>query len=140
MFQFFQLLPTLTVLENVALPLQLRQLWARPDIGRARALLERVGMAEHLTKLPSELSGGEKQRVALARALVNAPPLVIADEPTGNLDSATGEQIIRLLADEHASGTTVVLVTHEARLAETATRRIVMRDGRIAEDDGPRLA
>jgi putative ABC transport system ATP-binding protein len=137
MFQFFQLLPTLTVLENVALPLQLRQLWARPDIGRARELLERVGMSEHLTKLPSELSGGEKQRVALARALVNAPLLVIADEPTGNLDSATGEQIIRLLADEHASGTTVVLVTHEARLAEAATRRIAMRDGLIADDDGP---
>ncbi len=130
-FQFFQLLPTLTVLENVALPMQLRHLWASPDLGRAEEMLVRVGMGEHLHKLPSEISGGEKQRVALARALVNDPPILIADEPTGNLDSATGEQVINLLVEQHRVGKTVILVTHEARLAEVASRRVYMLDGRL---------
>ena len=130
-FQFFQLLPTLTVLENVALPMQLRHLWASPDLGRAEEMLVRVGMGEHLHKLPSEISGGEKQRVALARALVNDPPILIADEPTGNLDSATGEQVINLLVEQHGTGKTVILVTHEARLAEVASRRVHMLDGRL---------
>ncbi len=130
-FQFFQLLPTLTVLENVLLPMQLRDLWVRVDAQRARAALERVGMAAHLDKLPAELSGGEKQRAALARALINDPPILIADEPTGNLDSATGEQIVALFEAYHQQGKTVILVTHEERLAEAATRRLHMLDGRV---------
>jgi len=130
-FQFFQLLPTLTVLENVALPGHLRQLWARPNLTPAREMLARVGMGDHLHKLPSELSGGEKQRVALARALVNDPPILIADEPTGNLDSATGATIAALLAEQHQNGKTILLVTHERSLAELASRRIEMRDGRV---------
>lgn len=133
-FQFFQLLPTLTVLENVLLPLQLRDLWGRVEAQRARALLERVGMADHANKLPAELSGGEKQRVALARALVNDPPILIADEPTGNLDSATGEQIVGLFESYHRQGKTVILVTHEERLAAAATRRLHMLDGRVDGD------
>ena len=133
-FQFFQLLPTLNVLENVLLPMQLRDLWARVDAGRARAVLERMGMGAHLFKLPAELSGGEKQRVALARALVNDPPILIADEPTGNLDSATGEQIVALFEDYHRMGKTVILVTHEERLAEAATRRVYMLDGQVHRD------
>jgi putative ABC transport system ATP-binding protein len=133
-FQFFQLLPTLTVLENVALPVQLRRLWSRPDPAAAREALERVGMAAHADKLPSELSGGERQRVALARALVNNPPILVADEPTGNLDSATGVQIVNLFAEEHRAGKTVILVTHEHHLAEAALRCIEMRDGRIVKD------
>lgn len=136
-FQFFQLLPTLTVLENVSLPRQLRQLWRSDDTERALEILERVGMAEHAAKLPSELSGGERQRVALARALINDPPILVADEPTGNLDSATGEQIVRLFQEQHRLGKTVILVTHEPRVAEVATRRIHMLDGRIVEaEDG----
>ena len=130
-FQFFQLLPTLTVLENIALPMQLRQLWASPDLNRAREMLACVGLSDHAHKLPSELSGGEKQRVALARALINDPPMLIADEPTGNLDSTTGEQVVDLLADQHRAGKTVILVTHEPRLAEAASRHIRMLDGRI---------
>ena len=137
-FQFFQLLPTLTALENVSLPRQLRQLWRSDDMGRALEILERVGMTEHAAKLPSELSGGERQRVALARALINDPPILVADEPTGNLDSATGEQIVRLFQEQHRLGKTVILVTHEPRVAEIATRRIHMLDGRIVnvEDGG----
>lgn len=134
-FQFFQLLPTLTVVENVALPAQLRRLWSRPDPALAMAALERVGMAHHAHKLPSELSGGEKQRVALARAVINDPPILVADEPTGNLDSATGAHIVQLFAEEHRAGKTVILVTHESHLAEVASRRIHMRDGRIAAED-----
>ena len=130
-FQFFQLLPTLTVLENVALPAQLRTLWGRGDTTRAEALLQQVGMAEHATKLPSELSGGERQRVALARALMNDPELLVADEPTGNLDTTTGEAIIGLLGDVHSQGKTVVLVTHDHHLAAMAERQIMMRDGRL---------
>ena len=130
-FQFFQLLPTLTVLENVALPAQLRTLWGSDDTVRAEALLERVGMIDHASKLPSELSGGERQRVALARALMNDPELLVADEPTGNLDSATGEAIITLLGDVHRAGKTVVLVTHDRHLAGLTGRQVHMRDGRI---------
>ncbi len=130
-FQFFQLLPTLTVLENVTLPMQLRRIWSNPDPGRAEEVLARVGMAGHLHKLPSELSGGEKQRVAVARALVNDPPILIADEPTGNLDSLTGTRIVHLLAQQHQAGKTVVLVTHEHHLARRASRQIRLLDGRV---------
>jgi len=130
-FQFFQLMPTMTVLENVTLPMYLMNLWRRPDTHRARETLERVGMMQHAAKLPSELSGGEKQRVALARALANDPPIIIADEPTGNLDSTTGGDIVRLFEEQHAMGKTVILVTHERRLASVATRRIRLVDGRM---------
>ena len=130
-FQFFQLLPTLTVLENVALPMQLRSLWGNHDSGRVREMVARVGMIEHANKLPSEISGGEKQRVALARALINDPPILIADEPTGNLDSATGADIVSLFEEQHKAGKTVILVTHEEYLTKVATRRIRMLDGRI---------
>jgi putative ABC transport system ATP-binding protein len=137
-FQFFQLLPTLTVLENVLLPMQLRSLWGGGvDRARAHAVLERVGMSAHLHKLPSELSGGERQRVALARALANDPPILIADEPTGNLDTATGGDVIRLFREQHEAGKTVILVTHERRLANVASRRVRMLDGRIQAGDGP---
>ena len=133
-FQFFQLLPTLTVLENVLLPMQLQRLWSQPDQGKALAMIAQVGMTGQEGKLPSELSGGERQRIALARALINDPAIIIADEPTGNLDSGTGQGIIDLLRDEHRRGKTVVLVTHEERLAEMASRRVVMADGRVAAD------
>ncbi len=135
-FQFFQLLPTLTVLENVTLPLQLRRLWSQPDGRIAKAMLERVGMSAHLDKLPAELSGGEKQRVALARALINDPPILIADEPTGNLDSATGAHIIELLHEQHRMGKTVVMVTHESTLAESCSCRLWMKDGQVDGHDG----
>ncbi|MBC7236578.1 MAG: ABC transporter ATP-binding protein [Chloroflexi bacterium] len=140
-FQFFQLLPTLTVLENVLLPMQLRDLWGgEGDVARAEAILERVGMGAHLYKLPAELSGGERQRVALARALANDPPVLIADEPTGNLDSATGADIVRLFQEQHQAGKTVILVTHEQRLAGVAGRVVHMLDGQIYDGNAPSLA
>lgn len=130
-FQFFQLLPTLTALENVMLPMELRN--AFPDHRRARALeaLARVGLQDHAHQLPSELSGGEQQRVAIARALINDPPILLADEPTGNLDTQTSEQVLQLFSELHRAGKTIVLVTHEQALARAASRLVLMRDGRI---------
>ena len=133
-FQFFQLLPTLTALENVVLPMDLRGAHAGRRRERAMRLLERVGMAARADHLPAELSGGEQQRVAIARALANDPPILLADEPTGNLDTANAAQVIALLAEIHRDGKTVVLITHEQRLAAAAQRRIRMMDGRIVED------
>lgn len=137
-FQFFQLLPTLTALENVLLPLYLRGVKAKVqgDQRRKQALanLELVGLLDHAQHLPSELSGGEQQRVAIARALANDPPLLVADEPTGNLDTQTGElifSIFRRLADE---GKTVIYVTHDNHLAQQARRLIQVRDGQILSD------
>jgi putative ABC transport system ATP-binding protein len=132
-FQSFHLLPTLTAEENVAVPLELRgERDARP---RARALLATVGLADRGHHLPAQLSGGEQQRVALARAFVAEPPILLADEPTGNLDSATGERVLALLADLRArTGTTMVLVTHDASLAARADRVITLRDGRVESD------
>lgn len=134
-FQFFQLLPTLTAIENVMLPMELRNTFA--DERRARALLalERVGLRERAVQLPSELSGGEQQRVAIARALVNDPPILLADEPTGNLDTETGERVVALLEELNRAGKTIVLVTHEETLARAASRIIRVRDGRVREDD-----
>lgn len=133
-FQFFQLLPTLTALENVMLPMELRN--AFPDHRRARALdaLARVGLQDHAHQLPSELSGGEQQRVAIARALINDPPILLADEPTGNLDTQTSEQVLQLFSELHRSGKTIVLVTHEQSLARAASRIVSMRDGRIESE------
>jgi putative ABC transport system ATP-binding protein len=129
-FQFFHLLPSLTALENVRVPLEIA---GAADAGpRADALLNEVGLAPRRHHYPSQLSGGEQQRVAIARALANNPPILLADEPTGNLDSGTGHQVIDLLIDvNRRRGTTVVLVTHDAELAQRADRTIALRDGRI---------
>lgn len=141
-FQFFQLLPTLTALENVTLPLELRGAALTPNaLGgrdgfrrRSQEALARVGLAERATQLPSELSGGEQQRVAIARALINDPPILLADEPTGNLDSATALSIMNLLSGLAASGKTILLITHEDSFAHAAHRIVRMRDGRIEEE------
>jgi putative ABC transport system ATP-binding protein len=132
-FQSFQLLPSLTALENVMLPLELRG--QRNARAAAAEYLQRVGLAERQTHYPRQLSGGEQQRVAIARAFASAPKILFADEPTGNLDTATGAHIIDLLFDlNRASDTTLVLVTHEQRLAERCTRRIEMAGGAMISD------
>jgi putative ABC transport system ATP-binding protein len=134
-FQFFQLLPTLTALENVTLPLELGGRARNGHRQKAEQALARVGLAERAHQLPSELSGGEQQRVAIARALINDPPILLADEPTGNLDSSTSQSIAELLAGLAASGQTILLVTHEERLARAAHRIVRMQDGRIVGDE-----
>jgi len=136
-FQFFQLLPTLTALENVMLPMELRGTYRGQRRERAMTVLETVGLADVADHLPSELSGGEQQRVAIARAIANDPPILLADEPTGNLDTETGQRIVELLAHLHAQGKTVVLVTHEQYLTAAATRVIAMRDGQVVADGPP---
>ena len=133
-FQFFQLLPTLTALENVMLPMELRNTFPDGRHARALAALERVGLVERATQLPSELSGGEQQRVAIARALVNDPPILLADEPTGNLDTETSEHVVTLLGELNRAGKTIVLVTHEQTLARAASRIVQVRDGRIIRE------
>jgi len=134
-FQSYQLIPTLTAEENVMLPHELLGLDAGAGRNRARALLDQVGLAERLDHYPVQLSGGEQQRVALARAFMTAPPLLLADEPTGNLDSATGAHILQLLLEMNRNaGATLVLVTHDTELARQADRIIRLHDGRIAED------
>jgi ABC-type lipoprotein export system ATPase subunit len=134
-FQFFNLLPTLTCLENVGLPLHLRG-WPRARVTeRARELLGMVQLGHRLDHLPDELSGGERQRVAIARALSIYPPILLADEPTGNLDTRTGQEILSLIRDLHARlGSTVVIVTHDMTVAESCSRTITLRDGRVVED------
>jgi len=132
-FQGYFLLPELTALENVALPLMIGR---RPSREAATGLLERVGLGERLHHLPAELSGGEQQRVAIARALVNDPTILFADEPTGNLDSKTGESIVGLLLDlVRERGKTLVVVTHDAQLATRGDRRVDIVDGLIAGDE-----
>ena len=134
-FQFFQLLPTLTAIENVMLPMDFCKTFpARERRQRALALLERVGVDPHADKLPSTLSGGEQQRVAIARALANNPPIMIADEPTGNLDSFTARGILDLFRELANQGTTVVIATHEADIARVSNRKIQITDGVIATD------
>ncbi len=135
-FQTFQLLPRSTALANVELPLIYRGLPRRERRLRAEAALRSVGLADRMHHRPNELSGGQRQRVAIARALVGEPSLLLADEPTGNLDSATGEEIIRLFGELHARGHTLLLVTHEPRLAARCPRAIRLMDGRIVAD-GP---
>jgi putative ABC transport system ATP-binding protein len=134
-FQFFNLLPTLTCMENVGIPLHLRG-WRRRKVEeRARELLGLVHLGDRLTHLPEELSGGERQRVAIARALSVYPPILLADEPTGNLDSRTGEDILALIRDLHSRlGGTVVIVTHDMHVAQSCQRMITLRDGHIVED------
>ena len=131
-FQFFQLLPTLTAAENIMLPMDFAKgVPLRERRKRAVALLERVGVGLHADKLPATLSGGEQQRVAIARALANEPPLVLADEPTGNLDSVTATAILDLFRDMANQGTTVVIATHEADIARVIDRRIEISDGAL---------
>ncbi len=141
-FQQFNLLPRTSALDNVALPMVYAGVKLLPRRERALAALQRVGLSERAAHTPAELSGGQQQRVAIARALVNAPKLILADEPTGALDTQTSEDIMRLLAELNAQGMTIVMVTHEADIAQWARRRIVFRDGRIVEDrlQAPRAA
>jgi putative ABC transport system ATP-binding protein len=133
-FQFFQLLPALTVVENVMLPMELcRTVPAADRRGKAVGLLDRVGLAALADKLPSTLSGGEQQRAAIARALANDPPVLVADEPTGNLDAHTGDVVLDLLGELAAAGTCVLMVTHERDLTRWVHRTVTLADGRVAE-------
>jgi putative ABC transport system ATP-binding protein len=134
-FQSFNLLPRLSALENVELPLSYGRVPRRERRARALAMLERVGLAHRAKHVPNAMSGGERQRVALARALVNGPSLVLADEPTGNLDTRTGDEILGMLREIHGHGNTVVVVTHDPAVAAQMPRRLSIRDGRIDRDD-----
>jgi len=135
-FQSYQLIQTLTALENVLLPFELNV--EGSGLKQARRLLEEVGLKERVDHYPVQLSGGEQQRVALARAFVVEPPIVMADEPTGNLDSANGQLVLDLLLDRNKrAGTTLVLVTHDQEVASRADRKIVLRDGMVVEDTLP---
>lgn len=134
-FQFFNLLPSLTCVENVALPMHLKGLSRKEIDQRARQLLDLVQLGQRFDHLPDELSGGERQRVAIARALAFSPPVLLADEPTGNLDTHTGAEILGLIRDLHQRlGATVLIVTHDASVAESCPRTITLRDARIAGD------
>jgi putative ABC transport system ATP-binding protein len=136
-FQFFNLLPTLTALENVALPLVLDSVAKAAADRKAEALLEKVGLQERRHHLPEEMSGGEIQRVAVARALAFNPPLLLADEPTGNLDSKNGEAVLSLLREINKNdGCTIVLVTHSEEAASYGERRILLKDGRVEREIG----
>jgi len=136
-FQTFNLLPRATALHNVELPLIYAGVPAPERSRRARQALERVGLAQRAAHRPSELSGGQRQRVAIARALVNRPSLLLADEPTGNLDSTTSEEIMKVFGDLRAQGQTIVVVTHEPSIAGCAERLVVLRDGRVDSDSAP---
>jgi len=132
-FQTFNLMPRLTVEENVALPLQYRGGFSRRQrLRRARGLLERLGLAHRLGHRPDQLSGGERQRVAVARALVGEPAILLVDEPTGNLDSTSGAEVLRTFRDVHGLGNTIVLVTHDRHVADEADRLIQIADGVVA--------
>jgi putative ABC transport system ATP-binding protein len=133
-FQTFNLLPRATALHNVELPLFYAGVRSRERRERAAAALARVGLQDRMDHRPNELSGGQRQRVAIARALVNEPSILLADEPTGNLDSVTSEEIMRVFAALHAAGQTVIMVTHEADIAAHAERVVVLRDGRVESD------
>ena len=134
-FQFFQLLPTLTAVENVMLPMDFCRMFApRERRKRALHLLEQVGLAEHADKLPTELSGGQQQRVAIGRALANDPPILLADEPTGNLDSQTAEAVFRLFTELVVSGKTIVMVTHDSDLARQVGRAVILGDGEVIDE------
>jgi putative ABC transport system ATP-binding protein len=136
-FQFFNLIPTLTALENVALPIQFaRKPQFNPD-KRAKELLAMLGLKDRLRHRPSELSGGQQQRVAIARALANNPPLILADEPTGNLDSESGKMVMETLQEiRRTSGTTIVIVTHDTKIAELTDRAMTLVDGTLVDGNG----
>lgn len=135
-FQNFNLLPRLTALENVGLPLFYRREPLRNPVARARAVLEQVGLGRRMHHVPAQLSGGEQQRVAIARAIVNGPDLLLADEPTGALDTSTRDAILAVLGELQCAGLTIVLVTHDAEVAGCAQRTIRLRDGVIVGDSG----
>ena len=139
-FQTFNLLARTSALENVELPLVYAGIGRRERRERALRALDRVGLSDRARHQPNELSGGQRQRVAVARALVNEPSILLADEPTGNLDSATSTEIMKLFDELHRQGNTVILVTHEADIAAHARRRIVLRDGRVVGDENDRGA
>lgn len=133
-FQAFNLIPRTNVLKNVELPMIYAKIKPPQRKNRALELLEKVGLSDRITHLPNELSGGQKQRVAIARALANNPPIILADEPTGNLDTKSSEEIMELFTNLHKEGTSVILVTHEVDIARYANRVIVFKDGNIVED------
>ncbi len=133
-FQTFNLLPRATALHNVELPLIYAGISSKARLERAKAALEKVELGPRMNHKPNELSGGQRQRVAIARALVNNPSILLADEPTGNLDSKTGVEIMALFARLHEAGNTIVLVTHEADVAAHANRQILIRDGQVEKD------
>ena len=139
-FQSFNLLPYATALENVALPLLFAGVPDKKRNERAKEMLERVGLGERIDHKPTELSGGQMQRVAIARALANNPAIILADEPTGNLDSASGHAIADLFGELHAAGQTIVMITHDSGLAKIASRSVHIRDGEIVDDTGARAA
>lgn len=134
-FQQFQLIPYLTALENVMLPLTTTKASKKEKIQLAEEALERVGLANKTKRLPNQLSGGEQERVAIARAIVNAPPLVLADEPTGSLDTKTGDEIMELFQKLNEDGLTIVMVTHNPEYARYFGRSIVMKDGRLSTEE-----
>lgn len=135
-FQFFQLLPTLSVVENVMLPMDFAKTIPVGDRrDRALRLLEQVGVGDQADKLPATLSGGQQQRAAIARALANDPPLLLADEPTGNLDSATADAVLKLFAELNSEGRTIVVVTHERDIRSIVGREITLMDGRVVTDE-----
>ncbi|MFH1671780.1 MAG: ABC transporter ATP-binding protein [Candidatus Portnoybacteria bacterium] len=135
-FQFYNLLPRTSVLDNVLLPtIYLPAIDKRKMEEKARQLLERVGLSHRISHRPNQLSGGEQQRVAIVRALINSPRLVLADEPTGNLDSKSGEEVIGILQDLNKEGNTIVMVTHEKEVAECAQRVLILRDGVLVSDE-----
>ena len=134
-FQQFFLLPKTTAVDNVATPLLYRGMSTKQAREKSLEMLLKLGLADRSSHEPTQLSGGQQQRVAIARALVTEPTIILADEPTGALDSASGEQVMKLLQDLHAEGKTIILITHEAEVANKAQRRITLRDGKVVSDD-----
>lgn len=139
-FQSFNLISSMTALENVEFPMRFARLPRRVRRSRAAELLDRVGLGDRAHHKPTELSGGQQQRVAIARALVNDPALILADEPTGNLDTASGASIMELLSELHRSGRTVIVVTHDARMTQFATHTVSLLDGQIVEENALKQA